>query len=159
MTVKMNETRVAVLAVLRNATKPMTLAEIAAAAGIDKIATGTTNAMVAAGYIAKADKTKVPAVGKRNVNTYAYASEPAKDTKVVMNETRVAVLATLKNAAAPMTLAEIAAAIGVEKLNPSVITPMVNAETVKTVGTRPVLTVTSKNVDTYVIGDNAPNAN
>lgn len=158
MKVVMNETRVAVLKVLRNATKPMTLAEIANAMGVEKIATGTTNAMLTAGYIAKGDKVKVPAAGKRNVNTYAYKSEPAKDTKVVMNETRVAILATLKGANKPMTLAEIANAIGAEKINPGVITPMLTAETIVVAGETSVPTKTSKNVDTYVLGENAPDA-
>lgn len=159
MKVTMNETRVAVLAVLRNATKPMTLAEIANAMGVEKVATGTTNAMLTAGYIAKGEKVKVAATGKRSVNTYMYGGEPAANTKVVMNDTRVAILNTLRNAAAPMTLAEIATAIGMEKLNPGVITPMLNAETVKAAGTTMVATKTTKTVDTYTIGANAPTEN
>lgn len=153
MKIIMNETRTAVINVLKGASAPMTLAEIAAAIGAEKIATGTTNAMLSAGMIVKAGKTKVAAVGTRSVATYKLNYVPGEDTKVAMNDTRKAIVAALQGATAPMTLAEIAAAIGVEKINPGVISPMLTAEVMSNVGTTKVPTQVSRNVDTYVIGN------
>ena len=50
MKITMNEKRTAVINTLKNATTPMTLAEIANKSGIE-IKSGTTNAMVKAGLI------------------------------------------------------------------------------------------------------------
>ena len=50
MKITMNEKRTAVIETLKNATAPMTLAEISNAAGVE-VKSGTTNAMVKAGLI------------------------------------------------------------------------------------------------------------
>lgn len=53
MEIKMNETRTAIVNVLKDAAAPMTLKEISAAVGFD-VKSGTTNAMVKANIILKA---------------------------------------------------------------------------------------------------------
>ena len=70
MEIKMNEKRTAILEALKTAEKPMTLAELATAMGVEKIATGTTNAMVKAGLIRKAGTVKVAKVVYVEVATY-----------------------------------------------------------------------------------------
>lgn len=70
MEIKMNEKRTAILEALKTAERPMTLAEIAAAMGVEKVATGTTNAMVKAGLIRKAGTVKVAKVVYVEVATY-----------------------------------------------------------------------------------------
>ena len=72
MKIKMNEKRNAVIETLKNATAPMTLAEIANAAGIE-IKSGTTNAMVKVGLIVVAGEREIvcPACGhKHKVKEY-----------------------------------------------------------------------------------------
>lgn len=71
MKVIMNEKRTAVLTVLKNATEPMTLNEIAEKIGAEKVATGTTNPMIEAGYIKVVGTKKVPVITYREVNVYA----------------------------------------------------------------------------------------
>ena len=72
MKIKMNEKRNAVIETLKNATAPMTLAEIANAAGVE-IKSGTTNAMVKVGLITVAGEREIvcPACGyKYKVKEY-----------------------------------------------------------------------------------------
>ena len=72
MKITMNEKRTAVIETLKNATAPMTLAEISNAAGVE-VKSGTTNAMVKAGLIVVAGERKIvcPACGhKHKVKEY-----------------------------------------------------------------------------------------
>ena len=71
MKIVMNEKRTAVLNALKNATEPMTLNEIAEKIGAEKVATGTTNPMIEAGYIKVVGTKKVPVITYREVNVYA----------------------------------------------------------------------------------------
>lgn len=73
MKISMNEKRIAVIETLKNATAPMTLAEIANAAGVE-VKSGTTNAMVKAGLIVVSGEREIvcPACGhKHTVKEYA----------------------------------------------------------------------------------------
>ena len=73
MKIKMNEKRTAVIETLKNATAPMTLAEIANVAGIE-IKSGTTNAMVKSGLIVVSGEREIvcPTCGhKHTVKEYA----------------------------------------------------------------------------------------
>ena len=73
MKITMNEKRTAVINTLKNATTPMTLAEIANKAGVE-VKTGTTNAMVKAGLIKVAGEREIvcPACGhKHTVKEYS----------------------------------------------------------------------------------------
>lgn len=78
----MNEKRTAVLKTLKNATEPMTLNEIAEAIGVEKVATGTTNPMIEAGYIKVVGTKKVPVITYREVNVYAIGdTEPENENE------------------------------------------------------------------------------
>lgn len=76
--------------------------------------------------------------------------------KVVMNEKRKAIVNAMKNANAPMTLNEIATAIGVEKIATGTTNPMVEAGYIKVVGTKKVAVITYREVNVYAIGDTEP---
>lgn len=76
--------------------------------------------------------------------------------KIVMNEKRVKVLETLRNATEPMTLNEIANAIGVDKVATGTTNPMIENGYIKVVGTKKVPVVTYREVNVYAIGDNTP---
>lgn len=69
MEIKMNETRVAVVEALKNASEPLTLGEISALVG-KEVKTGTTNAMVSAGMLRKVGTKKVAKVVYVEVATY-----------------------------------------------------------------------------------------
>lgn len=73
MKITMNEKRTAVIETLKNATAPMTLAEISSAAGV-AVKSGTTNAMVQVGLIVVAGEREIvcPACGhKHKVKEYS----------------------------------------------------------------------------------------
>ena len=76
--------------------------------------------------------------------------------KIVMNEKRKAVLETLRNATEPMTLNEIAEAIGVEKVATGTTNPMIENGYIKVAGTKRVPVITYREVNVYVIGENTP---
>lgn len=76
--------------------------------------------------------------------------------KIVMNEKRVKVLEVLKNTSEPMTLNEIANAIGVEKVATGTTNPMIENGYIKVVGTKKVPVVTYREVNVYAIGENTP---
>lgn len=85
MQIKMNEKRTAVIETLKNATAPMTLAEIANAAGVE-VKSGTTNAMVKVGLIVVAGEREIicPTCGhKHTVKEYKIGDLTAieKDSK------------------------------------------------------------------------------
>ncbi len=80
MEIKMTEKRVAIMDTLRASDKAMTLAEIAKAMGVEKVATGTTNAMVKAGLIRKAGTIKVAKVIYVDVETYELGENADKAT-------------------------------------------------------------------------------
>lgn len=82
MKIVMNEKRTAVLTALKNATEPMTLNEIAEVIGAEKVATGTTNPMIEAGYIKVVGTKRVPVVTYREVNVYAIGdTEPETENE------------------------------------------------------------------------------
>ena len=73
MKITMNEKRNAVIETLKNATAPMTLAEISKAAGVE-VKSGTTNAMVKNGIIVVSGEREIicPTCGhKHTVKEYA----------------------------------------------------------------------------------------
>ena len=73
MKITMNEKRTAVIETLKNATAPMTLAEISSVAGVE-VKSGTTNAMVQVGLIVVAGEREIicPTCGhKHTVKEYA----------------------------------------------------------------------------------------
>ena len=85
MKITMNEKRNAVIETLKNATAPMTLAEISNAAGVE-VKSGTTNAMVKVGLIIVSGEREIvcPACGhKHKVKEYSLGdlTDLEKDSK------------------------------------------------------------------------------
>jgi len=80
MTIKMNETRKAVIDALKGANEALTLAEISEIAGVE-VKTGTTNAMVSAGIIRKVGTKKVAKVVYVEVATYEMGDESALESE------------------------------------------------------------------------------
>lgn len=76
--------------------------------------------------------------------------------KVNMNEKRVAILKLLENASEPMTLAEIASALGEEKIATGITNPMLTVGYMEKAGTKTVEVVIKKEVTTYKIGSVKP---
>lgn len=75
---EMTDTRKNILAVLENASAPMTLAELSTALG-SKLASGTINSMVGAGLVENAGETTVACTKKTTVSEYAFGEMPATD--------------------------------------------------------------------------------
>ena len=78
--VVMNETRKGVIEVLKGATEPMTLAEISEKIG-KKVVSGTTNAMLQAGYIKVVGTKKIPVITYREVSVYALGDNEPKENE------------------------------------------------------------------------------
>lgn len=73
--------------------------------------------------------------------------------KLVMNETRKNVLKALEGAESPMTLNELATALGMEKVNSGTVTPLVTAGVLRVAGKKKVAVVAYREVNTYELGD------
>jgi hypothetical protein len=84
MEIKMNETRTAIVNVLKDAAAPMTLKEISAAVGFE-VKSGTTNAMLKAGIIIKAGVREIVCElcgHKHKVAEYVIGTIPAAATDI-----------------------------------------------------------------------------
>ena len=103
--VKMNDTRIAIINALKASKEPMTLAQIAKAIGVEKVSTGTTNAMVSTGMIKKADTIEVDKEAIREVCTYTIGKTELKDTKLTPTKIRTDIIDTLRAAKSPLSLA------------------------------------------------------
>lgn len=75
MKLTINSTRKGIVDTLANAKEAMTLAEIAEAMNVEKVATGTTNALVKANVLRKAGTRKVAKTVYVEVATYELGDE------------------------------------------------------------------------------------
>lgn len=101
----------AVVKTLAESDKPLTLAEINAASGV-KIVAGNITSLIRQGIILNVGTTSVAVPSKRKVNTYTLITaepqtNPANGKICNYTDTEKAILATIKDADAPMTLAQI----------------------------------------------------
>lgn len=152
--VKMNDTRIAIINALKASKEPMTLAQIAKAIGVEKVSTGTTNAMVSTGMIKKADTIEVDKEAVREVCTYTIGKTALKDTKLTPTKIRTDIVDTLRAAKSPLSLAQIAEALGVEKVSSGTTNAMVKAGVIeKTDKTVCVIAHRKAPVTRYVIGE------
>ena len=152
--VKMNDTRIAIINALKASKEPMTLAQIAKAIGVEKVSTGTTNAMVSTGMIKKADTIEVDKEAVREVCTYTIGKTELKNTKLTPTKIRTDIIDTLRAAKSPLSLAQIAEALGVEKVSSGTTNAMVKAGVIeKTDKTVCVITHRKAPVTRYVIGE------
>lgn len=142
-----------IVSILKNSETDLTLAEISELAGIP-IAPGTMTSLVnKKGLAAKAGEKTVERLTKRTVAEYVLASadaklnEKGKPVNYTDNEKKI--IDVLGKAEAPMTLAEIAVALGVEKLTSGSINGLVKKGNVAKAGDRTVEVMGKAKVSTY----------
>jgi predicted Zn-ribbon and HTH transcriptional regulator len=134
-TVVYNDNDRDIVAVLKEAGEPMTLAEIGAALGRE-VKPGTLTSTKNKGLIATADEKKVVMrKANRPVNRYEFitdeAMKSAKGKVKTYTDSEKEILAILKNAAEPMTLAEIAKARGLDKIGAGSVSGLTKAGNIK----------------------------
>ena len=105
----------AVVKTLAESDKPLTLAEINAASGV-KVVAGNITSLIRQGIILNVGTTSVAVPSKRKVNTYTLITaepqtNPANGKICNYTDTEKAILVTIKDADAPMTLAQIGEAM------------------------------------------------
>lgn len=105
----------AVVKSLAESDKPLTLAEINAVSGV-KVVAGNITSLIRQGIILNVGTTSVAVPSKRKVNTYTLITaepqtNPANGKICNYTDTEKAILATIKDADAPMTLAQIGEAM------------------------------------------------
>ena len=150
-----------IVSILKNSENDLTLAEISALAGTP-IAPGTMTSAVKKGLVAKAGEKTVERLTKRTVAEYVLASadaklnEKGKPVNYTDNEKKI--IEVLGKAEAPMTLAEIAVALGVEKLTSGSINGLVKKGNVAKVGDRTVEVMGKAKVSTYEFVADVPEA-
>ena len=110
-----NDAAKAIVKTLAESDKPLTLAEINAISGV-KVVAGNITSLVRQGVILNVGTTSVAVPAKRKVNTYAFITaepqtNPANGKICNYTDTERAILATIKDADAPMTLAQIGEAM------------------------------------------------
>ena len=145
-----NEKDYAIVKALKEAGKPLCLADICAATGLD-IKPATITKTKEKGLIANVGKQTVLRPAKRKAFTYEFVTEEVavrengKPYDYTDGEKKI--LTVLKDATEPMTLAEIATHIGVEKLTSGAINSLVNKKgNVRVAG----------ETEVYVLANSAP---
>lgn len=153
-TIVYNDNDRAIVAALKEAGEPLTLAEIGAAVGRE-IKPGTLTATKNKGLIAVAPEKK-PVMRKANrpVNRYAFVTDEAlvspKGKAKNYTDSEKEILAILKNAAEPMTLAAIATARGLDKIGAGAVSGLTKAGNIKIVDKIKVEVEVEDEVNAYV---------
>lgn len=118
-TITYNEKDYAIVNALKGANTPLTRKEIGELAGMD-IAAGTLTSCVNKGLIAVAGKKEVLRPVPRKVNGYVYITDEvmkdAKGKEKTYTEMETKIIAALKEANKPLSLTDIATALGLEKI-------------------------------------------
>lgn len=144
----LNAKQLAVINALRTADKAMTLAEISAVIGED-VKSGTTNTLVASGYIVKAGKVEVEKLVKSKVNVYGLGSVDINSTKLKVTENRVAIIDALRDG--NYTLAELSTKIGID-VKSGTTNALVTAGVIVKVDVKTVEKLGKAKVESYKIG-------
>lgn len=115
-TITWNDAAKAIVKTLAESDKPLTLAEINAVSGVE-ILPGNITGLIKKGVILNVGKTDALVPSKRKVSLYAFVTaepqtNPANGKICNYTDTETAILATIKDADAPMTLAQISEAMG-----------------------------------------------
>lgn len=141
-----------IVKVLKESETDLTLAQISELAGV-VIAPGTITAAINKGLVAKTGEIDIERPSKRNVSTYALVTDEvqmnAKGKPVNYTDGEKAIMGVLKGAEAPMTLAEIAVALGVEKLTSGAINGLVKKGNVAKAGEREVPVMAKAKASVY----------
>ena len=115
-TITWNDAAKAIVKTLAESDKPLTLAEINAVSGVE-ILPGNITGLIKKGVILNVGTTDALVPSKRKVSLYAFVTaepqtNPANGKICNYTDTETAILATIKDADAPMTLAQISEAMG-----------------------------------------------
>ena len=157
-TITWNDAAKAIVKTLAESDKPLTLAEINAISGV-KVVAGNITSLVRQGVILNVGTTSVAVPSKRKVNTYVFITaepqtNPANGKICNYTDTERAILATIKDADAPMTLAQISEAMGRTLISGN-INGLVTKGNVSMAGEVEVPCMSKKKVSLYVNNEGA----
>lgn len=162
-TIKFNENDTLIVKILKEANEPLTLAEINEIAQAD-IKPGTITATKNKGVIAIAPEKKMTMRRQvREVSVYRFITDEVKKTakgkEKSYSDSEKEVLAVLKDAAEPMTLADIAKARNVDKMGAGAMSGLVKAGNIEIAGKVKVEGFAEDEVNAYVYVKDIPAAN
>lgn len=157
-TITWNDAAKAIVKTLADSDKPLTLAEINAISEV-KILPGNITGLIKKGVILNVGKTDALVPSKRKVSLYAFVTaepqtNPANGKICNYTETESAILATIKDADAPMTLAQISEAMGRTLISGN-INGLVTKGNVSMAGEIEVPCMSKKKVSQYVNNEGA----
>ena len=157
-TITWNDAAKAIVKILADSDKPLTLAEINAISGVE-ILPGNITGLVKKGVILNVGKTDALVPSKRKVSLYAFVTaepqtNPANGKICNYTETERAILATIKDSDAPMTLAQISEAMGRTLISGN-INGLVTKGNVAVAGEVEVPCMSKKKVSKYVNNEGA----
>lgn len=157
-TITWNDAAKAIVKTLAESDKPLTLAEINAISGVE-ILPGNITGLIKKGVILNVGKTDALVPSKRKVSLYAFVTaepqtNPANGKICNYTDTERAILATIKDADAPMTLAQISEAMGRTLISGN-INGLVTKGNVAVAGEVEVPCMSKKKVSKYVNNEGA----
>lgn len=153
-----NDAAKAIVKTLADSDKPLTLAEINAVSGVE-VLPGNITGLVKKGVIINVGKTVIAVPSKRKVSLYAFVTaepqtNPANGKICNYTDTETAILATIKDADEPMTLAQISEAMGRTLISGN-INGLVTKGNIAIAGEVEVPCMSKKKVSQYVNNDGA----
>ena len=153
-----NDAAKAIVKTLADSDKPLTLAEINAVSGVE-VLPGNITGLVKKGVILNVGKTVIAVPSKRKVSLYAFVTaepqtNPANGKICNYTETETAILATIKDTDAPMTLAQISEVMGRTLISGN-INGLVTKGNIAIAGEVEVPCMSKKKVSQYVNNDSA----
>lgn len=153
-----NDAAKAIVKTLAESNKPLTLAEINAISEV-KILPGNITGLIKKGVILNVGKTDALVPSKRKVSLYAFITaepqtNPANGKICNYTDTERAILATIKDADEPMTLAQISEAMGRTLISGN-INGLVTKGNVSIAGEVEVPCMSKKKVSKYVNNEGA----
>ncbi len=157
-TITWNDAAKAIVKTLAESDRPLTLAEINAISGVE-VLPGNITGLVKKGVILNVGSVSVSVPSKRKANTYVFVTaepqtSPATGKICNYTETESAILATIKDADEPMTLAQISEAMGRTLISGN-INGLVTKGNVAVAGEVEVPCMSKKKVSKYVNNDGA----
>lgn len=157
-TITWNDAAKAIVKTLAESDKPLTLAEMNTISGVE-ILPGNITGLIKKGVILNVGKTDALVPSKRKVSLYAFVTaepqtNPANGKICNYTDTERAILATIKDADAPMTLAQISEAMGRTLISGN-INGLVTKGNVAVAGEVEVPCMSKKKVSKYVNNEGA----
>lgn len=157
-TITWNDAAKAIVKTLADSDKPLTLAEINVVSGVE-ILPGNITGLIKKGVILNVGKTDALVPSKRKVSLYAFVTaepqtNPANGKICNYTDTERAILATIKDADEPMTLAQISEAMGRTLISGN-INGLVTKGNVSMAGEVEVPCMSKKKVSQYVNNEGA----